>query len=90
MRRQKSEAGSRKSEVPPQLSYELSRKVSFSQVLGLHMIINAVHELSMTRDLPHILVLSLFWFMFVISRAVTYFIINLAFLTGYGPRTLNQ
>ena len=54
------------------------------------MIINAVHELSMTRDLPHLLVLSLFWFMFVISRAVTYFIINLAFLTGYGPRTLNQ
>ena len=49
-------------------------------VLGLHMIINAVHELSMTRDLPHLLVLSLFWFIFVISRAVTYFR-NLAFLT---------
>ena len=30
------------------------------KVLGLHMIINAVHELSMTRDLPHMLVLSLF------------------------------
>ena len=44
------------------------------------MVINAVHELSMTRDLPHILVLLLFWFMFVISRAVTYFRINLAFL----------
>ena len=51
-------------------------------MLGLHMIINAVRELSMTRDLPHILVLLLFWFMFVISRAVTYFRINLAFLTN--------
>ena len=54
------------------------------------MIINAVHELSMARDLPHILVPLLFWFMFVISCAVTYFRINLASLTGYGPRTLNQ
>ena len=73
------------------------RNVSFTEqhnhqvvVLGLHMIINAVHELSMTRDLPHILVPLLFWFMFVISCAVTYFRINLASLTGYGSRTLNK
>ena len=52
-------------------------------MLGLYMIINAVHELSVTRDLPHMLVLLLFWFMFVISRAVTYFRINRAFLKVY-------
>ena len=56
-------------------------------VLGLHMIINAVHELFMTGDLPHILVPLLFWFMFVISLAVTYFRINLAFLTNVADIT---
>ena len=56
-------------------------------VLGLHMIINAVHELSMTRDLPHILVPLLLWFMFVISLAVTYLRINLAFLTNVADIT---
>ena len=74
---------------------ELSgRNVSFTEqhnhqvgVLGLHMIINAIHELSMTRDLPHILVPLLFWFMFVISLAVTYFRINLAFLTNVADIT---
>ena len=51
------------------------------------MIINAVHELSMARDLPHMLVPLLFWFMFVISLAVTYFRINLAFLTNVADIT---
>ena len=51
------------------------------------MIINAVHELSMTRDLPHILVPLLLWFMFVISLAVTYLRINLAFLTNVADIT---
>ena len=58
-------------------------KKTFKYMLGLYMIINAVHELSVTRDLPHMLVLLLFWFMFVISRAVTYFRINRAFLKVY-------
>ena len=56
-------------------------------VLRLDMIINVVHELAMTRDLPHILVPLLFLFMFVFSLAVTYFRINRAFLTNVADIT---